>query len=72
MIGQHIVHLIRGIWNGIWSNMGIKPDYMKRGKGTRGLIRKESNTRSVTILANRNQSNSAILTEIESLRIRNK
>ena len=36
--GQHVLHLTDGIFNGIWSDMGIETTYMKHGKGPSGII----------------------------------
>lgn len=52
--------------------MDLELAYTKIGKGTRSIIRKKTNSRSVTILTNSHQSNSAVSTELESLRNRNK
>ncbi len=33
MKGHHVVHLRAGLWNGIWSDMGIETTWMKKGHG---------------------------------------
>ena len=33
MKGQHTIHLRAGLWNGIWSDMGIETTWMKKGHG---------------------------------------
>jgi len=33
MKGDHTIHLRAGLWNGIWSDMGIETTWMKKGHG---------------------------------------
>ena len=33
LAGEHVIHLQKGYWNGIWSDMAIECTYMKVGKG---------------------------------------
>jgi len=33
MKGHHTIHLRAGLWNGIWSDMGIETTWMKKGHG---------------------------------------
>lgn len=33
MQGEHAIHLRAGLWNGIWSDMGIETTWMKKGHG---------------------------------------
>lgn len=44
MRGQHVVHLIRGIWKRIWNDMDLELACTKIGKGTRSIIRKKKLT----------------------------
>ena len=48
MKGEHVVHLRKGFWNGIRSNMSIEATDVKIGKGPAGLIGQTKNSRSVT------------------------
>ena len=68
MEGEHVIHLSKGLWNGIWTDMGIETTYMKVGKGPAGLIGNTTNTRSVKIWANSHHLSSEVLTELECLR----
>ena len=52
MNGEHVVHLQKGLWNGIWSDMSIQSTYIKTGKGPSGIIGITTNERSVSIWAN--------------------
>ena len=45
---EHVVHLRKGFWNGIRSNMSIEATDVKIGKGPAGLIGQTKNSRSVT------------------------
>ena len=72
MRGEHVIHLKQGLWNGIWSDMGIETTYMKIGKGPSGLIGVTTNTRSVTIWANGHHLCSEMLTDLEGLNDRNR
>ena len=65
MEGEHVIHLSKGLWNGIWTDMGIETTYMKVGKGPAGLIGNTTNTRSVKIWANSHHLSSEVLTELE-------
>ena len=33
MKGHHTIHLRAGLWNGIWTDMGIETTWMKKGHG---------------------------------------
>ncbi|MEM7297990.1 MAG: hypothetical protein AAF391_06960, partial [Bacteroidota bacterium] len=66
--GEHVIRLKEGLWNGIWSDMGIECTYMKIGKGPTGMIGKTTNSRSVQTWANGHHLCSELLTELESLR----
>ena len=68
MKGEHVIHLKKGLWNVIWTDMGIETTYMKVGKGPAGLIGNTTNTRSVKIWANSHHLCSEVLTELECLR----
>ena len=68
MRGEHVIHLKQGIWNGIWSDMGIETTYMKIGKGPSGLIGVTTNTRSATIWANGHHLCGEVLTDLKGLR----
>ena len=68
MKGEHVAHLKRNFWNGIWSDKSIETTYMKIGKGPAGLIGQTANSRSLTIWASSHHLESEILTELESLR----
>jgi len=35
---EHVIHLKRGIFNGIWSDMAIETTYMRYGKGKSGIV----------------------------------
>ena len=67
MEGEHVIHLNKGMWNGIWTDMGIET-YMKIGKGPAGLIGVTTNARSVQIWANGHPLCSEVLTKLERLR----
>ena len=68
MKGEHVIHLSKGLWNGLWTDMGIETTYMKIGKGPAGLIGITTNTRSVQIWANGYHLCSELLTGLEDLR----
>ena len=68
MKGEHVIHLSKGLWNGIWTDMEIETTYMKIGKGPAGLIAITTNARSVQIWANGHHLCSELLTELEGLR----
>ena len=72
MKGEHVVHLRRGFWNEIWSNLSIEPTYMKTAKGPAGLIEQTTYSRSVTVWTNSHHLCSKKLTELESLMNRDK
>ncbi|CAH3171358.1 unnamed protein product [Porites lobata] len=38
MKGQHVMHHIPGIWNGIWSDMYIETTFMRYGHAPGGII----------------------------------
>ena len=38
MKGEHAMHHIPGLWNGIWSDMYIETTFMRYGHGKRGII----------------------------------
>ena len=66
--GDHVIHLRKGIWNGIWTDMGIETTYMKIGKSPAGLIGITTSAPSVQIWANGHHLCSEFLTELEGLR----
>ena len=66
--GQHVLHLTDGIFNGIWSDMGIETTYMKHGKGPSGIIGITTNERAVRVWSNGHHLRGAVLNELESLR----
>ena len=68
MKGEHVVHLKRDFWNGIWSGMSIKATYMKISKGPEGIIGQTTNFRSITIWVNSHHLCSQIVAELEDLR----
>ena len=68
MKGEHVIHLSKGLRNGIWMDMGMETTYMKIGKGPAGLIGITTNARSVQIWANGHHLCSELLTELEGLR----
>ena len=68
MKGEHVVHLKRDFWNGIWSGMSIKATYMKISKGPEGIIGQTTNFRSRTIWVNSHHLCSQIVAEAERLR----
>ena len=72
MKGEDVAHLKRSFWNGIWSDKSIETTYMKIGKGPAGLIGQTTNFRSLTIWASSHHLWSEVLTELESLRKKDK
>ena len=68
MKGEHVIHLQQGLWNGIWSDMGIESTYMKIGKGPSGIIGVTTNERTVKIWSNSHHLCGELLTELEDLR----
>ena len=38
MKGEHVMHHVPGLWNGIWSDMFIETTFMRYGHGPRGII----------------------------------
>ena len=66
--GQHVLHLTDGIFNGIWSDMGIETTYMKHGKGPSGIVGITTNERAVRVWSNGHHLRGAVLNELESLR----
>lgn len=38
MKGQHVMHHVPGLWNGIWSDMFIETTFMRYGHGPGGII----------------------------------
>ena len=62
--GQHVLHLTDGIFNGIWSDMGIETTYMKHGKGPSGIIEITTNERAVRVWFNGHHLRGAILNEL--------
>ena len=36
--GEHVMHHVPGLWNGIWSDMFIETTFMRYGHGPRGII----------------------------------
>ena len=39
MRGEHVMHHVPGLWNGIWSDMYIETTFMRYGHGPGGIIR---------------------------------
>ena len=68
MKGEHVIHLLEGFWNGIWTDMSIESTYMKIGKGPSGLIGITTNERSVKIWANGHHLCGELLTELQTVR----
>ena len=65
MKGEHVIRLSKGLWNAIWTDMGIETTYMKIGKGPAGLIGRhyvQYRFAQMVILC------SELLTELEGLR----
>ena len=38
MKGEHVMHHVPGLWNGIWSDMFIETTFMRYGHGPGGII----------------------------------
>ena len=38
MSGEHVMHHVPGLWNGIWSDMFIETTFMRYGHGPQGII----------------------------------
>ena len=66
--GEHVVHQQNGLWNGIWTDMGIETTKMKNGKGPSGLIRVTTQERAVKIWANSHHLCGEVAKELENLR----
>ena len=65
--GEHVIHLREGLWNGIWSDMGIETTYMKIGKGQTGIVGVTTNSRTVDIWANSHHICGEVKTELNKL-----
>ena len=68
LVGEHVIHLQKGFWNGVWSNMAIESTYMKTGKGPRGMIGTTTNERSTTIWTSGHHLCGELTTELDDLR----
>ena len=66
--GEHVIHLQKGWWNGIWTDMAIETSYMKLGKGPTGVIGITTNEKALKVWANGHHLCGEVLTELSSLR----
>ena len=68
LAGEHVVHLQKGSWNGIWSDMAIECTYTRARKGPSGMIGTTSSERTTTIWASGHHLCGELLSHLEELR----
>lgn len=68
MKDEHVIHLSKCPWNGIWSDMTNESIHMKIGKGPAGLAGVSTNEWGVHIWASGHHLCNQVLTELEDLR----
>lgn len=66
--GEHTIHHKDGIFNGIWSDMGIETTYMRYGHGPSGIIGFSTQPETLKVWAYSHHACSEIVSELHEMR----
>lgn len=66
--GKHVVHLMNGFWNRIWSGMSIESAYMKIRKGQNDYLVKTTQEKAVKIWTLSHHLCAELMAELKGLR----
>ncbi len=66
--GEHTVHLLSGIFNGIWSDMVIEITYMRHGHGKSGIVGLPLNQNALKVWAYSIQACTKVVNGLDNIR----